>query len=111
MALVKCTVWVYGKVSPMNYPTLEDAIGKSLPQGNDPLRRFGPSRAHAWVYRLAIERGYLDAMLLDYVVHPYVSALRWCDTQERRWTDFLSGGTSREATEPKTQFETIEDLL
>ena len=94
-----------------DYKNLEDAIGKSLPQGNDPLRRFGPSRAHAWVYRLAIERGYLDAMLLDYVVHPYVSALRWCDTQERRWTDFLSGGTSREATEPKTQFETIEDLL
>ena len=67
-------------------------------------------RRGAWLYRLALERGYLDAALRDYVVAPFTGALRWCDAAERRWTDWLSGGASRESDQVKPQFGMIEDL-
>ena len=43
------------------------------------------------------ERGYLDACLTDYVARPVLRVLRGCDGLERRWTDFLAGGASRES--------------
>jgi len=62
------------------------------------------------VYRLALERGHLDAMLLEVVVAPLVRGLRWCDALERRWTDFLAGEASRESDRVKTHLVNIEEL-
>jgi NAD(P)H-quinone oxidoreductase subunit 5 len=63
------------------------------------------------LYRLALERGYLDSLLLEYVVAPFVRVFRFCDTVERRWTDFLSGEASCESNRVRTHVvETIEDL-
>jgi NAD(P)H-quinone oxidoreductase subunit 5 len=59
---------------------------------------------------LALERGYLDSLLDEYIVHPFRLAFRWCDAAERRWTDWLSGGNSRVSDEVETHAEIIEEL-
>ena len=74
--------------------------------------RRSSHRVRDWLYRFALERGYLDALLRDYVVGSRSSgSFRWCDALERRWTDFLAGEASRESDEVKPHFGTIEELL
>jgi NAD(P)H-quinone oxidoreductase subunit 5 len=92
-----------------DYHSLENAIGARLPRAGSPLGRLGSNGLHARMYRLALERGYLDAALLEYLVVPFVRAFRWFDAQERRWTDWLSGGASRESDRVKPHFGTIEE--
>jgi NAD(P)H-quinone oxidoreductase subunit 5 len=92
-----------------DYHTLENAIGEHLPTTRLPWVRPATDRAAGWLYRLGLEQGYLDTILADYVARPFVRALRWCDRLERRWTDFLSGGESRESDQVKTHFGSIED--
>jgi NAD(P)H-quinone oxidoreductase subunit 5 len=62
-----------------------------------------------WVYRLALERGYLDVVLFDYVAAPVLAMFRWCDALERKWTGFLSGGSRGGERDPSSA-ESIEDL-
>ena len=93
-----------------DYRTLEDAIGTRLPRAEHPWRRLGPTPYRDRLYRLALDRGYLDALLRDFVVRPYVKAFRWCDALERRWTDFIAGGASRESTQLRPHHPTIEEL-
>ena len=54
-----------------DYHTMENAIGGHLPRagaaGTGSTHRF-----RDWLYRLALERGYLDALLRDYVAGPFV---------------------------------------
>ncbi len=92
-----------------DYRTLENAIGHNLPRAGAPGPLASNSN-YARVYRFGLERGYLDALLLEYVVYPYVRALRRCDALERRWTDFLAGEASRESDQVKPHFGTIEEF-
>jgi NADH-quinone oxidoreductase subunit L len=69
-----------------DYRTLEDAIGEHLPP-----ERPAPRGYRIWLYRWALERGYLDSFLRECFVFPFVRTFRWCDSLERRWTAFLSG--------------------
>jgi NADH-quinone oxidoreductase subunit L len=93
-----------------DYHTLENAIGEHLPEAR--LHWVRPATRHAagWMYRLALEQGYFDSILLEYVVRPFVRAFLWCDRLERRWTDFLSGGASRESDQVKPHFGTFEEF-
>ena len=93
-----------------DYRTLENAIGERLPQAGPPWNRLGINGAHSWLYRLGLERGYLDTLLADYIVVPFVRAFRWCDAMERRWTDFLSGEASRESDQVKPHFGSFEEF-
>ncbi|MBV8610692.1 MAG: oxidoreductase [Singulisphaera sp.] len=93
-----------------DYRALEDAIGARLPRARAPWGRLGGPRYQAWLYRMGLERGYLDALLRDYVVVPFVRAFRCCDALERRWTDFLSGEASRESDRIKPHFGAIEEF-
>jgi NADH-quinone oxidoreductase subunit L len=93
-----------------DYRTLEDAIGTHLPRSSSPWRRIGKSKYWDYLYRFGLDRGYLDAFLKDYLVHPFVRGLSWCDSLERRWTDFLAGGVSRESDRVKPHIGTIEEL-
>ena len=93
-----------------DYRTLEDAIGSHLPKAGAPWRRIGKPGFWDYVYRLGLDRGYLDSILRDYVVRPYVCAFRWCDMLEHRWTDFLAGEASRESDQIKPHLGTIEEL-
>jgi len=92
----------------LDYQTLENAIGSHLPRSGN--GKMVPNRAGLWLYRLAMERGYLDALLIDYIVEPILSVLRWCDSLERKWTDFLSGGKSRQSDRIKSS-PGLDELL
>jgi NAD(P)H-quinone oxidoreductase subunit 5 len=91
-----------------DYRTLENAIGERLSHAGTPLLVL--KRQHLWIYRFAMERGYLDSILLNGVVTPFIRFFRGCDALERRWTDFLAGGASRESDQVMPQFGTIEEL-
>ena len=92
-----------------DYHTLENAIGGHLPHGAAAWARSAhPFRDR--LYRLSLERGYLDILLRDYVAAPFVRVFRWFDRLERWWTDFLTGTASRESAEVKHQFGKIEEL-
>jgi NADH-quinone oxidoreductase subunit L len=93
-----------------DYHTLENAIGERLPRAGSPLGHLGSNGFHARMYRLALDRGYLDSLLLEYVVVPFVRVFRWFDRLERRWTDFLAGGASRESDRVKPHFGNIEEF-
>jgi len=92
-----------------DYHLLENAIGEHLPRYGEPLP-LTSGRLRGWLYRLALERGYLDALMAAYVVRPFVCLFRSCDALERRWTDFLAGGTSRESDLVKPSSGQIEEL-
>jgi NAD(P)H-quinone oxidoreductase subunit 5 len=84
-----------------DYHTLENAIGTHLPSAGGPWSRLARNGFRARLYRFALERGHLDALLNALVVAPFVRLFAWCDALERRWTDFLSGGASRESDRVK----------
>ena len=93
-----------------DYHTLENAIGGQLPHEQGFVQRwFSPQSQVRW-YRFAIERGYLDDLLDAYIVGPFRRVFQWCDANERRWTDFLSGGRSRESDDVEVHSEVVEEL-
>lgn len=94
-----------------DYRQLENAIGDRLPRFAGFWDSVLPSGARAWLYRFAIERGYLDAMIDNYIVAPFVAVFRWCDGMERSWTDFLSGGKSRESDQVTGSPGSLEEFL
>jgi NAD(P)H-quinone oxidoreductase subunit 5 len=92
-----------------DYHTLANALGGHLPRAAGGWTRLAHD-FRRWLYRWALERGYLDACLRDYVAVPFVRLFRWFDSIERRWTDFLTGERSRESEEPKSLFGRIEEV-
>jgi NAD(P)H-quinone oxidoreductase subunit 5 len=94
-----------------DYRALENAIGSGLPRFADPLHPLIPDRYRLWLYRFALERGYLDAILTDYIAMPVLKLFRTFDTWERRATDWLSGEVSRESDRMRHPAESFDDLL
>jgi NAD(P)H-quinone oxidoreductase subunit 5 len=94
-----------------DYHTLENAIGSHLPHAESVWQRRLPEGLRKWVYRFALERGYLDDVLNDYIARPFVATFRWCDRMERRWTDFLSREDSREPDDAPSSSASWEDLV
>lgn len=93
-----------------DYRVLENAIGSRLPRLSVMWEPLVPGSARLFFYRLALERGYLDAILSDYIVRPFCAVFRWFDRCERRWTDVLSGGPSRESDQAHALPELVEEL-
>jgi NAD(P)H-quinone oxidoreductase subunit 5 len=93
-----------------DYHLLEGAIGDHLPRPGVPLAGVAPGGFRTRLYRFALERGYLDALLARYVVEPFVRVFRWCDGLERRWTDLLTGPASRESDLVRPAAGPIEEL-
>ncbi|HEX6963809.1 MAG TPA: proton-conducting transporter membrane subunit, partial [Lacipirellula sp.] len=81
----------------LDYRTLENAIGGRLPGAGSFWQQSAPSPWRRRLYRFALQRGYFDAVLNDYVVRPFVRIFQWCDSMERRWTHMLSGAKSGES--------------
>ncbi|MBS0266956.1 MAG: oxidoreductase [Planctomycetes bacterium] len=88
-----------------DYRTLENAIGEHLPHGQAGIERY-----RIWLYRWSIERAYLDSILSEYILYPFLRIFRWCDGMERRWTDFLSRGTSRDSDQVQSAAGGIDEL-
>jgi NADH:ubiquinone oxidoreductase subunit 5 (subunit L)/multisubunit Na+/H+ antiporter MnhA subunit len=74
---------------------LEQAMGRQLPRTGGHLERLVPRSLQPWLYRHALERGYLDAILVDWVVGGFFSVLGALDRLEVAWADWL-GGERRE---------------
>ena len=94
-----------------DYRVLENAIGDRLSTQTTAWESRFSKRTELWLYRLALQRGYLDACLSDYLVSPALSFFRSCDVWERRWIQFLSGSTSSQATGEKSGADNLSDTL
>ena len=93
-----------------DYKNTEDAIGDRLTSAFEGPSKPVSSSARIWIYRWALERGYLDAWLSEYIARPLLALLNSCDKLERRWTDFLSGGPSRESEQVRPLSTPIDDM-
>jgi NAD(P)H-quinone oxidoreductase subunit 5 len=94
-----------------DYHGMENAMGARLPDPDGFYDGRISARGRDWLYRLALERGYLDALLRDYIVHPVLQLFRRCDALERKWTGWLSGNTAHDADRLATPGDTVEELV
>lgn len=81
-----------------DHHSMLNAIGSHQPRS---AAADVPASPLQWsLYQFAFERGYLDLILDDFIVRPFLGALRWCDRMERRWLRFLegAGATDSETT-------------
>jgi NAD(P)H-quinone oxidoreductase subunit 5 len=72
----------------------EGALGVRLQPPGMAWVLLPSERLRSVLYRFALERGYLDAVLAALVL-PCVGLFRWFDGIEQRWTDFLAGRQPR----------------
>jgi NAD(P)H-quinone oxidoreductase subunit 5 len=93
-----------------DYHTLENAIGGHLPHHASWWSQWLPSSWRTSLYRVALERFYFDAWLEALVVRPFVGIFQRCDGLERRWTDLLAGGRSRESDDVPPHDAVAEEL-
>jgi NADH-quinone oxidoreductase subunit L len=70
---------------------LEQAIGTQLPRTGGHLERLVPQALQPWLYRHALERGYFDAWLRDYIIWSFTRVMRAFDAVEHRWIALVSG--------------------
>ena len=73
-----------------DYRALENAIGDRLPRPPG-LLQFAPASARTRLYRFALERGYLDALMTNYIVRPVTQLFLRCGRLEQRWVNWLLG--------------------
>lgn len=93
-----------------DYHALENAVGGHLDRTSRLSSMALPPRLRSWLYRFALERCYMDSILDNFLVYPFLYLLRKCDQLERRWTDFISGGHSRESDDIEAHGEIVEEL-
>lgn len=94
-----------------DYRSMENAIGGSLPATPNVFQRWIPERVQMQIYRLALERGHLDSWLSDRLVAPVIRCFQYCDSLERRWTNWIAGGPSRESERTRTTAVSLEEVL
>ncbi len=80
-----------------DYHNLENAIGSRLSHEAPMLGQMLPVSFRNWCYRFGYERGYLDTLLDNWFVSPFMQFFRWSDVMERKWTDWISNEPSRES--------------
>ncbi len=93
-----------------DYRTMEDAIGERLPRFSGAWLSGTPDSARNWHYRLAMERGYMDAFLTESLVRPFLQFVRRCDALEQKWMRLLAGPEISER-HPSEAVPTIEEML
>lgn len=93
-----------------DYRILENAIGDRLASSRRMARDSYSDRLRWRLYRFASERGYLDAMLTDFIVSPFLMVFRWCDRMERRWTHYLAGPHKPQSSSQES-LVSMEDML
>ncbi|SFI37394.1 proton-conducting transporter transmembrane domain-containing protein [Planctomicrobium piriforme] len=88
-----------------DYGQLENAIGSRLQPNTGSWEPQLPVGMRNRVYRMAMERGYLDPLLTNLIVTPFLKLFRKCDSLERKWASLLQGPVpaSPHHSEPITQ--------
>jgi NAD(P)H-quinone oxidoreductase subunit 5 len=94
-----------------DYRLLENALGSRLPRLVSSWERNLPQGLRIWFYRFALERGYLDSWLEDYLLQPFLRILRLFDSLEGRWSRFLSAEAPPAASRPDSLNAPAEDSL
>lgn len=94
-----------------DYHAMENAIGGRWSREPSKFAMWLPKELQLWAYRFGFERGYMDAVLDNWIVRPFVAAFRWADRQERRWTDWLSTEPSRESDKTELHPESFAEPL
>jgi len=74
-----------------DYKTMENAIGKSLDHGSPKIIGWLGNSTQLRLYRGAMERGYLDSILDECFVRPFVRLFSTFNHWERAWTHWLAG--------------------
>jgi NAD(P)H-quinone oxidoreductase subunit 5 len=74
-----------------DFHELQNAVGAHFRPTGGHLERLLPERTRLWLYRFALERGYLDAILDRAVTAPFLRITRAADRLDRR----ISGVASR----------------
>jgi NAD(P)H-quinone oxidoreductase subunit 5 len=75
-----------------DYRHLENALGERLPRGAGIGASVFAPHWRTWLYRFALERGYIESFLAEYVGRPFVKLFRWFDRQERGTIDAFASG-------------------
>jgi NAD(P)H-quinone oxidoreductase subunit 5 len=73
-----------------DYHSLENYLGSHLSHQASRSNAWMQERVQVWLYRLSFERGYLDALINEYIVRPFVALFQLCDRWERAWLRFLA---------------------
>jgi NAD(P)H-quinone oxidoreductase subunit 5 len=110
-ACVRTLQFVRAPTLLQDYRHLEDAIGGRLQGAGAGWVQLVPKKSRDWLYRFALERGYLDTLLATLVVVPFIRLFRWFDRTERRWTDFLAGRRPEVSQADLTNAEQPADLV
>ncbi len=74
---------------------LEQAMGVVLPRPGTHLERVVPKKYQLWLYRLALERGHMDTILVDRISGSILSFARCIDGFERKWARLFSISSAR----------------
>lgn len=92
-----------------DYHALENAIGERLTRRPGLIERSISPGMRLNLYRFALERGYLDSLIRNWLVRPFLAFFQWCDTLEGKWTRFLSMSppSSSEST-PRPEWEEVK---
>lgn len=93
-----------------DHQMLENAVGEHL-TGDEvqPTRSATPFQLA--LYRFALHRGNLDALLDTLIVRPFTKVFKLFDSLERRWTNRLSSGESRESDHLSPYSDSLEDVV
>lgn len=80
----------------LDYKSLENALGERLPRASVVWVKYTSAGFQRWLYRFALERGYLDAILSNFIAAPFLRCFRWLDRWEQRLTARIGGEPGRE---------------
>jgi len=83
-----------------DHRALEDNLGHPLAPSISSCQVKAPSSFQIACYRFAMERGYFDSVLDEWIVRPFTRLFRLFDLCERRWCGFLAGRQSADAIQP-----------
>jgi NAD(P)H-quinone oxidoreductase subunit 5 len=73
-----------------DYRLMENALGERI-SNRVTQAQIQSNRRQLWWYRFALERGYLDAILKDYIVMPLLRVWGHFERWEQQWLNWLSG--------------------
>lgn len=93
-----------------DHQSREQTLGAPVPRTGGHLERLVPKATQAWLYRHALERGYFDAILRDFVLAPFVRTFRGLDAAELAFTGWIEGAppTSKPETEGSESRVTLD---
>lgn len=74
-----------------DYHTIENAIGGRPDHPDSLILRIIPVGIRNFLYRFALERGFLDGLIDRFVITPFLATFRFFNTLESRWLLLLGG--------------------